>query len=30
MTRDFQQYVILTSVDQDEPVHPLFKLENFK
>ena len=27
---DFQQFGILTSVDSDEPLHPLFKLKNSK
>ena len=30
MCRDFQQCGILTSVDSDEPVQPLFKLRNSK
>ena len=30
VTRDFQHYDILTSVDSDEPVQPLFKLGNSK
>ena len=30
VTRDFQQCGILTSVDSDEPVQPLFKLRNSK
>ena len=29
-TSDFQQWGILTSVDSDEPVEPLFKLRNSK
>ena len=30
MSRDFQQCVILTRVDSDEPVQPPFKLRNSK
>ena len=30
MTYDFQQCVILTSVDSDQPVQPPFKLRNSK
>ena len=30
VTRDFQQYAILTSVDSDEPVQPPFKFRNLK
>ena len=30
MTRDFQQYGILTSVDSDEPVQSPFTLRNLK
>ena len=30
VTCDFQQCDILTSVDSDEPVQPLFKLRNAK